>query len=111
MPPRKFVSLKAPLPEVALQRKVIEFAMWHKWWAHHALAAYRGGKYATHQLGQKGFPDLVLARSGVVLMVELKMDGKYPGPEQRAWAVQIGAQYRLWRPIDWSDGRIQAELT
>jgi hypothetical protein len=52
--------------------------------------------------------DLVLARRGVVLHVELKADGKYPTAEQKRWGTSIGDSYRLWRPKDWD--RIMEEL-
>lgn len=50
--------------------------------------------------GHEGFPDLVLARDGVVIFAELKTDKGRLGPGQKEWAEEIGAQYRLWRPKD-----------
>lgn len=58
--------------------------------------------------GDRGFPDLVLAKNGVVILAELKTDTGRLGQGQPEWAEQIGTQYRLWRPKDME--QIKAEL-
>ena len=68
------------------------------------VAHFRPGRtvqgWRTTMVGDVGFVDLVLARAGVVLLVELKSDrkGAVLAPAQEAWAKAIGAQWRLWRP-------------
>lgn len=51
--------------------------------------------------GHPGFPDLVLARNGEVLFVELKSEKGKLSPEQRDWLAHTNG--RLWRPADWPD--------
>ena len=54
----------------------------------------------------QGFPDLVLARAGVVLFRELKTDIGKVSDEQAAWLQAVGG--KVWRPKMWSE--IEREL-
>ena len=66
----------------------------------------------AHQLGFKtfhapdmkradaGFPDLVIAGYGIVLLAELKSSTGKVTAAQRAWLNASGASARLWRPDD-----------
>jgi hypothetical protein len=85
---------------------------------HHDRPARRAGNnWATAIQGHAGFPDLVLARAGVVLFRELKgydKNGRMGrlSSEQRDWATQLtqpddelveraGWQFDVWTPDDW----------
>jgi len=60
-----------------------------------------------------GYPDLTIAGPGGVLWAELKSAGGTTSPEQDLWGWtlrQSGQQWRLWRPADWADETILAEL-
>ena len=46
-----------------------------------------------------GFPDLVLARNGAVLFVELKTERGRVSKAQREWIEATGGE--VWRPTDW----------
>lgn len=60
--------------------------------------------YATPVDGDKGYPDLTLARDGRILIVELKTDSGTLKKDQVDWSVAIGpVHYRLWRPRDWDE--------
>jgi len=97
------------LTETQFQSRVMDYARLRGWSAtHFRPAQIRPGRWATPLQGDPGFVDLVLARRGVVLHVELKADGKYPTAEQKRWGTSIGDSYRLWRPKDWD--RIMEEL-
>lgn len=51
-----------------------------------------------------GFPDLVLCKPPVLLLVELKAQAGTVRPEQRAWLADLracGLDVRVWRPNDW----------
>ncbi|MBN9607834.1 MAG: hypothetical protein J0I11_00770 [Actinobacteria bacterium] len=97
------------LTESAFQRRVIDYAKLHGWRVHHGRTVNVAGRgHMTPLQGHRGFPDLALARGGVVILAELKQDGRYPEPEQRAWRDAIGQQWRLWRPENWDE--IQEEL-
>lgn len=110
------------ITEDMLLRAVIEMAQRLGWMAHHARPApTRSGGYATPIAGNRGFPDLVLARAGVVLFVELKSESGRYGLGQVAWANAIDppdrtpedtdqVRYYLWRPSDWLDGTIAMTL-
>ena len=50
--------------------------------------------------GHIGFPDLVLAREGVVIFAELKAEKGRLRPDQEKWIAALGACY-VWRPSDW----------
>lgn len=60
-----------------------------------------------------GFPDLVLARGGIIIYAELKSQKGSLSADQRLWRdeLQAGGQtWYLWRPADWFDGTIEAIL-
>lgn len=84
---------------------------WHFMHIRPARAKVKGKEtYRTPYRGDKGFPDLVLSRAGVVLLVELKSETGKLSPDQEFWAKAIGESYRLWRPHDWTGGTIEKEL-
>jgi hypothetical protein len=96
--------------EAEFQRRIIEAAKWHGWrYAHFNPAQVRKGQWATPQSGDKGFPDLVLARDGAVILAELKTDKGRLGEGQPEWLDALGDHGRLWRPAGWDS--VLAELT
>lgn len=87
------------ISEADFTRTVIDLAHYRGWLcAHFRPAQVRTGKWVTPMQGDVGYPDLTLARRGVVLHVELKAEKGRLRPEQMAWADQLGESYRLWRP-------------
>lgn len=89
------------MTEAELQKWVIDLAHLRGWLiTHYRPAATRRGRFLTHLQGDKGGPDLLLARNSVVILAELKSSKGRLTPEQRAWRDQIGDIYRLWRPSD-----------
>ena len=92
--------------EAQFQRQVLALAKLTSWRvAHFRTAMNARGQYMTPVAGDgKGFPDLVLVKGGRVLYRELKRDGGYLEPEQKAWRdalLAAGADWALWRPRDW----------
>lgn len=97
------------ITEQAFTNMVIELAKWNGWRvAHFRPARMQSGRWATAMQGDTGYPDLTLARDGVVLFAELKTDRGRLGPGQPEWAEALGENYRLWRPADL--GAIRIEL-
>jgi hypothetical protein len=100
---------RAPAPtEDDFQRRIIDTARLHGWRLAHFRPARTARGWATPITGDVGFPDLVLARHGTVILAELKSDTGGLGPGQPEWLVAAGAHARLWRPVDWP--AILAEL-
>jgi len=92
-----------PLSEADFQQRVLGYAQRCHWRVAHVRAAQvRNGRWATPVTGDPGFPDLVLARSGVVLLAELKSETGTFRPGQAEWLDAAGAHGRLWRPSSWS---------
>lgn len=92
------------MTERQLQDAVIEAAKTFGWLTYHTHDSRRSNP---------GFPDLVLARNGEVLFVELKSEKGRLRPEQAAWhdALDDGWQeVHVWRPADWSSGLIVETL-
>lgn len=61
----------------------------------------------------KGFPDLVICVNGRTLFRELKRMGMPLAEHQENWKRWLGwngADWGLWRPMDWLDGTIEADL-
>jgi hypothetical protein len=92
------------MSEAQFQRRVIETAKWYGWLVHHSRPARNSdGSWSTPIDGDPGLPDLVLARDGVVLLVELKKDKGRPSKGQLKWLAALGVHGRLWRPANWDE--------
>lgn len=91
-----------PVSEDALQTRIIEYARWMKWRVVHIRAARTTTGWAVPYEGDPGLPDLILARDGEVLLVELKDADGGATADQRAWLKAAGEHGRLWRPGDWA---------
>ena len=95
-------TLPSTLSEADLQRTVIDYAIlrgWRVW--HQRPAQVRNGRWASAGTGHVGVPDLVLARDGRVLLVELKTHTGRLTTGQRDWLTHLGGTGRCWRPSDW----------
>lgn len=80
---------------------VIGAAKAHGWMVAHFRPARTTRGWRTPVEGHSGSPDLLLARRGVVLLVELKRDTTKPRPDQAAWLAAIGPRHgSVWRPRD-----------
>jgi hypothetical protein len=79
---------------------VIDLAHFRGWLCTHFRPAWTGKGFRTALQGDAGFPDLVLARRGVVIHAELKTEKGRVTRAQAAWATALGGSYRLWRPSD-----------
>lgn len=98
------------LSEDQFLQRVIETAKWHHWQVTHFRAVQLpSGEWATPLQGDAGFPDLALARAGVVLLAELKTDTGRVEPAQKRWLAEAGPYGRVWRPRDWP--QVLAELS
>lgn len=103
------------MTEAQLQRHVLAAAAaFGLWTAHFRPARTADGSWRTPVQGNgKGFPDLVIAGPGGVLFAELKSQTGQLTGEQEQWRDRLeeaGAQWRLWRPLDWMEGRVQDGL-
>jgi hypothetical protein len=97
-----------------LQPAVIEMAQLLKWHVvHFRPAQNRAGAWVTPVAADgKGWVDLVLVRDRVIYR-ELKSEHAKLTPEQETWGewlLEAGCDWGVWRPHDWLDGRIEAEL-
>lgn len=87
------------MTERQLQEHVVAMAHALGWLVYHTYDSRRSAE---------GFPDLVLARKGEVLMVELKTEKGRMTEAQRTW--QRHATSQLWRPSDLLSGAVEEEL-
>lgn len=88
------------MTEAQFADTVVSLAQWNRWRVVHFRPALTNKGWRTAMQGDAGFPDLVLARNGVLIVAELKTVHGRLGRGQQEWADAIGAQYRLWRPTD-----------
>ncbi|GAB3156427.1 hypothetical protein GCM10027258_62850 [Amycolatopsis stemonae] len=112
---RAIEVLAKAMSEDELEDNVIEAAKLQGWLVvHHRPARVRGDdgedQWRTAIKGDTGFPDLVLARGGRVLLRELKRQTAKPRLDQARWLEELGDHGGVWRPLDWLTGRIQNEL-
>lgn len=103
------------MTEKELQTAVIDLAKLLGWRVMHQRPARRlDGTWRTAIEGDVGFPDLVLLRPPVLIFAELKSARGNPDFAQSTWLNGLdtvsGVQTFLWRPLDWTDGRIEDVL-
>lgn len=88
------------MTEDDLLRAVIDLAHLRGWLVVHHRPARTEKGWRTPTQGDKGVPDLILARRGVVILAELKSDRGRLTLEQMAWRDALGQHWRVWRPAD-----------
>lgn len=107
------------MTEMELQSAVIELAKLTGWMIHHDRPAQRrDGRWYTAIEGDAGFPDLVLVRSPRIIFAELKAERGSLTEPQRDWLGLLDGvaeeaprmEVHLWRPDDWTTGKILAAL-
>jgi hypothetical protein len=118
------------MSEDQLKDAVIEMAQTFGWLVHHDRPARTEKGWRTAIQGDPGFPDLVLARRGMVLVSELKRDTGGLSDEQKAWLYALGGTSHwdgdgwlikprasggglavgVWRPWNWSKREIEKVL-
>jgi hypothetical protein len=104
---------RRPVSEAQLQKAVIELAQLLGWRvAHFRPAMTQSGRWVTAVQGNgKGFPDLVLAKNGYVLFVELKSAKGRLSAEQEEWLEVLPPEDTyVWRPEQWTSGAIERVL-
>lgn len=98
----KPVKLPLNMSEADWQRRVIDYAKLRQWLvAHFRPSRTQSGRWSTAMTGDIGYPDLTLARHGVVVLAELKTQHGVVTPGQKIWIAASGAH--LWRPSDWDE--------
>lgn len=80
-------ATKLPRPtELACQATIVAAARMAGWLVHAERASLtQTGRWATAIQGDRGWPDIVLTRAGVLLVVELKRKPNTVEPEQVKW--------------------------
>lgn len=82
--------------------RIIDAAQLLGWHVHHCRPARTAdGRWRTPVQGNPGFPDLVLARNGVVIIAEVKTDRGRLTEDQRGWLDALHDTARVWRPAGW----------
>jgi hypothetical protein len=103
------VTSELKLTEADFQQRVMDTAKLNGWMCVHYRPAWVGGRMVTALQGDKGAPDLILARGGVLLLAELKSETGRLSMDQQRWLAALGGYGRCWRPADWP--AVLAELT
>lgn len=102
------------MTEAQLQSAVIELAHLLHWrCAHFRPAQTQTGRWLTPVAADgAGFPDLLMARGQVLIAAELKTAKGRLSPAQTEWldALSNACDVYVWRPQDWSSGRIEQVL-
>jgi hypothetical protein len=88
------------MTEAQFTDTVVKLAQFHGWRAVHFRPARTKEGWRTAMTGDRGFVDVVLARGGVVLHIELKTEHGALRAGQKEWGEEIGDSYRLWKPSD-----------
>lgn len=97
------------MSERQLQACVIDLAHVLGFRVAHFRPAFERGRYRTPvDADGAGFVDLVLAKPGRVLFVELKAENGRLTAQQKQWVEVLGAD--VWTPALWHDGTIHSIL-
>lgn len=81
--------------------EVIEYAHNHGWLVAHFRPAQTTKGWRTAMQGNPGYPDLTLARDGVVVFAELKASKKgLLTVGQERWIEALGPYAYVWTPAD-----------
>jgi hypothetical protein len=102
-------TIAATMTEAELQANVIELAHALGWLIVHQRPALTTSGYRTAIQGDKGFPDVVAAKDGRVLLAELKTQTGRLTAEQQRWVTASEAY--VWRPENWFNGDIRRALS
>ena len=99
------------MSEETLQNSIVELAHSLHWLVHAERPARTADGWRTPVQGDKGFPDLVLAKNKMVIMAELKSENGTISEAQQVWWRAIESpKFQLWRPRDWVTGYIECML-
>ena len=96
--------------ETEFKTWVMDLARLRRWLIHHDRPGRTKSGWVTALEGHSGFPDLVLARKGRLIIAELKTERGKLEPEQDAWLTALtgqGATPHAWAmgvPLDGDDG-------
>ncbi|WP_330186015.1 VRR-NUC domain-containing protein (plasmid) [Nocardia sp. NBC_01503] len=94
----RFSAPPTVISEADFQRRVMDTAQRCGWIIVHTRPARTARGWVTPYEGDQGLPDLILARRGRVLLVELKSDKGRATAAQLRWLQEAGPNGRLWRP-------------
>lgn len=107
------MSLPLLLTEEELQTRLVAYARAHGWMVHFVPdALYRrsfinkNNRHNALDLGDRGFPDLLMIRAGVVWFRELKVKKNVLSPQQKVWRdylLEAGHDWALWHPKTMDD--------
>jgi hypothetical protein len=92
------------ISEDQLTDAIVQAAMLYGYRVTHFRPALSERGWRTPVQGHKGFPDLVIAGHGLLLLAELKVGGGKLRPEQAEWREAIPPEhYRLWTDVNLSE--------
>lgn len=112
--------LDETVTEAGLLRAIVRFAGLHGWrWFHcpDAALAELAKSERWDAMPAPGYPDLTLARGGRLIFAELKSAKGKIRDDQAGWLAELeevrherGIEVYVWRPRDWSSGKIEEVL-
>jgi len=96
-------SFDVKISEEEFQNQIIQLARLNHWRIAHFRPAMTSQGWRTPMQGDKGFPDLVLAKKGRIIFAELKSNSGKLSEEQRLWMRELDYdpnEYYIWCPFD-----------
>ena len=100
------LQARLPISEKDFQQQIVDLARLGGWWIQHTRTAQnRQGQWSTPLQGDRGFPDLMLARKPRIVFAELKSQKGKLSAEQLGWLLELagcpGVETYIWKPSDW----------
>lgn len=96
------------MPEAEFTGFVVRWLQSRGWRVHHSIPLRTARGWATGVQGDIGLPDIVAARDGRAVFLELKSARGPIRPGQREWLEALGGLACVVRPADWP--RVRAKL-
>ena len=88
------------LSEAEFQQRIVQYAQVRGWLVSHVQSvtmAGKGGRVIRQTPAAKGFPDLTLARRGLVWFMEVKTEKGAVSDDQKMWLDALAGEEREWR--------------
>lgn len=83
------------MTEAEFLQRVMDTARLYGWLAAHHRPARTQQGWRTPMQGDRGVPDLILAKGGRVILAELKSSTGRLGPGQKEWLSALGSEGQL----------------
>ena len=104
------IEIAKAMTEAELQANILDMALKAGWLAFHIRPAMnKRGVWSSPMQGNPGYPDLTLARNGIVFFFELKSEKGKLTVQQQEWYHAL-PNCLIIKPHNWLSGEVESRL-